>query len=254
MTKVSLDTTNSVSIVPANTGYSGPISILPLLELVPQLEPFKTAATNVEAQASRAVISSEEAYQKGSDFLTVCADQWQQLEDLRKAVKNPIDDYAKLIQSIFVPLQRRFEAAKSSVNAKMLAFHKAEEARRKAEEDKQRRINEEAAQRLAEEAAQRGDHAVADAILDVATQAPVMTSRPRIGGTNSFGRSTAVTKRWTASVDKPMEVLQAIIDGKLPISLIDWKQVELNKVATTLKVEKTVMGLKVFQSESLQQR
>lgn len=255
MKKVSLDTSRALDVLPAGTlGHASPISILPILELVPQLQPFKDAANNLETQAARAVIDSEAAYQKGTDFLTVCQEQWQQLEDLRKATKGPIDDYGKFIQSIFIPIQARVLAAKSSVNGRMLTFYRAEEKKRQDAAEAQRRANEEAAQRLAEDAQKRGDHATADAILDVATTAPVPVAAPRIGGTNTYGKATNVVKRWTASVEKPMEVLQAILDGKLPISLIDWKQVELNKVASQLKVEKTVHGLKVFQSETLQQR
>lgn len=255
MQKVSLNTSGSLEVVPAFTmGSAAPISILPILELVPQLEPFKVAADDVEAQSQRAVIDSEDAYQKGTDFLTVCTDQWQQLENLRKAVKAPIDDYGRFIQSVFVPIQTKFANAKQSVATRMLAFHQAEEKRREAEAAAHRRRNEEAAQLLAEQAQARGDHATANAILEVATTAPVPVARQRIGGTNSFGRSTAPVKRWTASVERPMEVLQAIIEGKLPISLIDWRQVELNKIASDLKVEKVVHGLKVFQTSTLQQR
>lgn len=252
--KVTLDTSGAVALLPAGTDYGTPLSILPILALVPQLEPFKTAATNVEAQASRALIDSEEAYQKGSDFLTVCADQWEQLEDLRKAVKGPVDDYGRFIQSIFVPIQTRFATSKSIVSARMLAFTKAETARREAAAKAVQKANEEAAAKLAQEAEDRGDTASANAILEVATLAPVPVAAPRLGGTNSFGRSTNVAKRWTATVENPMEVLKAILEGKVPISIIDWKQAELNKVASSLKVEKTVHGLKVFQSENLQQR
>lgn len=254
MQKVSLDTSKAVSLVPPGAGFTGPISILPILELVPQLEPFKVAAANVEAQAERAVIDSEAAWQKGSDFLTVCGDQWDQLEDLRKAMKGPIDDYAAFIQTIFKPIQKRFLDAKLLVSDRMHAFQKAEKARRDQQEADQRRANEKAAEELAAAAEARGDTQTANAILDVATMAPIARSAPRLGGTNSFGRSTNVVKRWTASVESPMEVLQAILQGKLPISLIEWKQAEINKVATTLKVEKTVLGLKVYQSETLQQR
>lgn len=252
-TKVSLDTSKAVSLVSASPGVQ-PIAILPVLELVPQLVPFEKAADNLEAQADRALIDSEEAYQRGTDYLTVCQDQWDQLEDLRKATKKPVDDYGKFIQSLFVPLQTRIATAKTKVNGLMFAFHKAEEKRRTEEADAQKKRNEEAAQALATEAEARGDTATAQAILDVATAVPVPAKSVRIGGTNSFGRSTGIAKRWTATVEKPMEVLQAIIDGKLPISVLEWKQAELNKVASGLKVEKTVFGLKVFQAENLQQR
>lgn len=252
MKQVSLDVTQAVSLVPKNNDYSTPISILPILALIPQLEPFKVAAANVTGQAERAVIDSEEAWQKGSDFLTVCSDQWDQLEALRKAVKGPVDDYGKFIQSIFVPLQQNFLLAKGAVNERMRLFQKAEDARRLAAAEAVRKANEEAASKLAQEAEDRGDSATASAILDVATTAPVPVPRTRLGGTNSYGKSHHIVKRWTASVDSPMQLLQAILDGKVPISIIEWKQAELNKVAANLRVEKIVHGIKVFQTENLQ--
>lgn len=246
--KVSLDTTNALAL-------SDSVSILPALRLVPQLEPFKPVATSLEAQAERAVITSEEAWQRGSEFLSVCTQYWDQLEDFRKAVKGPIDDYGKFIQSIFVPLQQRIKKARDSVNAKMLAFHVAEENRRKREAEEQRKRNEEAALKLAEQQAAAGDAAGADAILEVATALPVPQSAPRLGGTNTFGKSTGVTKRWVGTVAEPMEVLKAILAGHVPMSVIgEWSQSELNRIAGTLKVEKTLHGIRIEHKAGLQQR
>lgn len=247
MEKVSLVTTDAV---PLTTG----ISVLPALALVPQLEPFRKAVENLEAQAIRALIDSEAAYQKGSDFETVCSDNWTQLETLRKATKGPIDDYGKFVQSLFVPLQTRFADTKSIVNAKRLAWFKAEQKRQEDAAEAVRKANEEAAQKLAEQAEKSGDTAGAEAILEVATMAPTLRPTMRVGGRNTFGKSDSLAKRWTASVENPMEVLKAILEGKVPISVIDWKQVEFNKIASQLKVEKTVFGLKIYQTESLQQR
>lgn len=251
--KVSLDTTGSL-VVALPGGGAPPISILPVLALDPQLDPFREAADNVEAQAGRAVIDSEESWQRGSDFLTVCDEQWNQLETLRKATKGPIDDYGKFIQALFVPLQTRFKLPRGEVAGKMDTFRKAEETRRKVAAAAVQKANEEAAAKLAQEAEDRGDTAAASAILEVATLAPVAPAPMRLGGTNSFGKSTHTVKRWTASVENPMELLKAIFDGRIPISVIDWKQLELNKVAAALKVEKTVFGLKVYQTETTQQR
>lgn len=248
VTKVDLD--NSGAMVLSDT-----VSVLPILKLVPQLEPFKTAVEKLEAQAERAAISSEETYQKGSEFLSICQQNWDQMETLRKTVKRPIDDYAKLIQSIFVPIQQRFTTAKQTVSAKMLRFHQAEENRRAAEAEAVRKRNEEAALKLADEAEKTGDTAGAAAILDVATSMPVPRAAPRIGVTNSLGKSTNVTKRWIGSVAEPMEILKAIIAGHVPMSVIgEWSQSELNRIASTLKVEKTVHGIKIEHKPQLQQR
>lgn len=253
--KVSLDTSKAVLLAPEGTFEGRGISILPVLELDPQLKPFRDAAANVIAQSERALIDSEAAWQKGSDFLTVCDEQWDQLEALRKAMKGPVDDYGKFIQSLFVPLQAKFTAAKTTVSERMRLFQVAEEAKRKAAAAAVQKANEEAAAKLAEEAEKRGDTAGAEAILQVATMTPVTPAPLRLGGTNSFGKSTSTVKRWTGSVESPMDVLKAIIAGQLPISIIkEWSQVDINRIAANLKVEKTVHGLKLFQSSNIQQR
>lgn len=231
------------------------INVLPALKLIPVLAPFKVGADNVDGQAGRAVIDTEEAYGKASNLATICQQNWDQLEDLRKAVKGPVDDYAKFIQALFVPLQLKFKAAKDTTLAKMLTFQKAETARRAAAAEAVRKANEEAAQKLAEEAQERGDTATASAILDVATMAPVPVAAPRFTGSNAFGKSTSARKVWVASVAEPMVVLKAIIDGKLPISLIkEWSTSELNRIAGAVKAETTSNGLKIEFKESLQQR
>ncbi|OLB83115.1 MAG: hypothetical protein AUI15_36645 [Actinobacteria bacterium 13_2_20CM_2_66_6] len=231
------------------------ISILPALKLVPALEPFKAAATDLEAQGERAVIDSDETYQKGSDFLTVCDQQWRQLEDLRKATKGPVDDYAKFIQTLFLPIQGRFLAVKDGMRARMLAYQKAAEARRLEAERKVREAQEAAALELADQAAKGGNTAVADAILEAATAAPPARAPVRkIGGSNTFGRSTHIAETWQGRIVEPMEALKAIVAGQLPITLIEWRQVELNAVARQVKVEGIFRGLKVEKVEGLRQR
>ena len=231
------------------------ISILPALKLVPALEPFKAAATDLEAQGERAVIDTDEAYQKGSDFLTLCDQQWRQLEDLRKATKGPVDDYGKFIQGLFLPIQSRFVAVKEGMKARMLSYQKAAEARRLEAERKVRAAQEAAALELAEQEAKGGNTAAADAILEAASAAVPARAPPRkIGGSNTFGRSTHVAETWVGRVVEPMEVLKAIIAGQLPVTLLEWRQVELNQVARSVKVEGTYRGLKIEKVEGLRQR
>lgn len=230
------------------------MSVLPVLKLVPQLEPFKVAAAELEAQLERAVIDSVDAWQRGSDYVSICDQNWKQLEDLRNSVKRPINDYAAFVQTIFVPLQDRYKRVKIAMTGRMFEFKKAEDARAKAAEEAQRKRNEDAAVKLAEEAEKSGDSAGAAALLEVATMAPLPAPAPRLGTRNSFGKAMVPTKRWVGTVDNPMETLKAIIDGKVSISILEWRQSELNKFAANLKVEKTVFGIKLFQSETLGQR
>jgi len=231
------------------------ISILPALKLVPVLEPFKVAAADLEAQFERAVIDTDEAFARGSDFLSVCEQQWKQLEDLRKATKGPVDDYGKFIQTLFLPIQSRFASVKSAMQGRMLGYQKAAEARQREAEAKVRKAQEAAALELADQEAKSGNVAAADAILDAATAVPPARAPARkITGSNTFGKSTHIAESWQGRVIEPMEVLKAIIAGQLPITLLEWRQAELNAVARQVKVEGIYRGLKVEKVEGLRQR
>lgn len=230
------------------------ISVLPVLELIPQLVVFDERAAELEEMEKRAVIDSADAYMRGSDFETICKTNFDQLEAVRKAVKGPVDDYAKLIQSIFLPKQGRFTAVGKLMNAKRLAYHKAEEKRLADEAAAQRQKNEEEMLKLAEQTQAAGDTKGAAAILEAAVVAPVSVPQVRIGGSNSFGMSSSMTKRWVGSVEKPFEVLAAIISGKFPIDMIEFKQAEMNAAAKKIGVKGTFNGLKVDQSETLGNR
>lgn len=231
------------------------ISILPVLSLAPTLVPFENAAAELEDQLSRAVIDSDEAYAKGSEFLSLCAHMGGQLETLRKSVKGPIDDYGKLIQTMFLPKLERFKAAGKTMSERMLAYHQAAEARRREAEEKTRRAQEEAALALAAEQEAKGDTAGAGAILEAATVQPATRAPPRkIGGSNSMGRSTHVAVSWEGRVAEPMVTLKAIIDGKLPITILEWRHAELNRIARDVGVEGVHSGIKVSKVEGLRQR
>lgn len=230
------------------------ISVLPVLELLPQLVVFDERAQELEEMQLRAVIDSADAYTRGSDFETICKNNFEQLEVMRKTVKGPVDDYAKLIQSIFVPKQTRFTAVSKLMNAKRTVYHKAEEKRLADEAAAQAKKNEEEMLKLAEQTEAAGDAKGAAAILEAAVVAPVPVSQVRIGGSNSFGKSSSITKRWVGTVEKPFEVLAAIISGKYPIDMIEFKQIELNSAAKKIGAKGTFNGLKVDQSETLGNR
>lgn len=248
---------NQDDVVPVPSGaltVATGISILPVLSLAPTLVPFEEAAAELEDQLSRAVIDSDEQYAKGSEFLSLCDHMGKQLETLRKSVKGPIDDYAKLVQTLFVPKQERFKAAKEEMSGRMLTYQKAAEARRAEAEAKVRRAQEEAALALAAESEAKGDTAAAGAILEAAATVPTRAPTRKIGGSNSMGRSTHVATTWEGRVAEPMVALKAILDGKLPITILEWRPAELNRIAREVAVEGVHSGIKVSKAESLRQR
>lgn len=107
---------------------------------------------------------------------------------------------------------------------------------------------------MAAERERQGDTEAAAAIMDAATMAPMPVAAPRMAVTNSFGQRAQTSSRWVGAVENPMGVVQAIVNGKLPISLINWSQSELNDVAKKIKVAGVHLGIKVSQEDSFGMR
>jgi len=241
-------------IVRNSLAVSSDLSIAPALEISAQLVPFHTAVKELEDQGTRVKIDSPEAFQRGTEFLSICKQHATQLESFRVTVKRPIDDYGKFIQALFKPLLERLDGLSRSVGAHMLAFQKAERERLEREQAEARKRQEEEALKLAQEREASGDTEAAAAIMEAATMAPMPMAAPRLGVTNSAGQRAQVTARWVGTVAEPMEVLKAILAGKYPVSLIDWKPIELNRAAAAIKAEGVHLGLRVSKEESLGMR
>lgn len=240
----------------ANIEVGSGIALMHPLELARQMAPFVQNATDLDAQADRAVIDTDEAYVKGTEFMSTVTQQWNAIENLRKEAKRPVDDFAKYVQGQCTPAQSLLMLAKSKIETLMLNYRKKVAAAEAARAEAVRKKQEEEALALAQQEEDKGNTAVAAAIVDAATTMPVQRAAAPIGGakTNSMGRSTNVATQWVGSVAAPMTVLKAIIDGVYPISMIEFKVGELNKAAKTAGVEGTFHGLKVEKSESLRQR
>ena len=85
------------------------IDVAPFLRVTNSLQVFNKNAQDFSGQCTRAEIVDAETYQAGNDLLQFASSQLKQLETYRKSVKQPIDDYAKLIQSVFKPVQEQYE-------------------------------------------------------------------------------------------------------------------------------------------------
>lgn len=242
--------------LPPGVAMTDAITINPLEQIEPQLALFRAAATDLEEQAARGTIDSAQRYELGTEFLSVCSEKWKQLEQLRKAVKGPIDDYGAYIQAQFLPVLKQIKAARDLIETRMLGWKREQDRIAAEAAARLKREQEEAAQRLAAEEEAKGNTAVAGMILDAATTpTPAVKVSTVPTGKNSMGRSTQVKKTWVGEVDSPMVVLRAIVEGKLPVTLVgSWSQSELNRVAGSLKVTGTHLGIKVFERESLTQR
>lgn len=206
------------------------ISIVPLLQLQSDLEPFDATAEDVEGQCERAEIATLESYQGGSDILSAIQAQLKQLEVLRVATKKPADDYGTMVQKLVNPLKDRFEKAKQILSGKMLKWRNAEEARQRAAQDAIRKQQEAEAAALAAKAREQGNEKTAERIEEMVAAAPTAPA-PKVSAPNFMGKTHAKRVYWLGAAQDPMEIVRQVAAGKLPIHVIEFSKSGMNAVA-----------------------
>jgi hypothetical protein len=234
------------------------ISIVPLLKLQSDLEPFDANAENIEGQVSRAEIASLEHYQGGSDILSAIQAQLVQIEALRVATKKPADDYGKLVQKLVTPVLGRLQEAKNTLQLKMLKWRNEEEARQRAAQEAIRKQQQEEADRVAAELRAKGNDKAADQIEEMVASAPTAPA-PKISVPNYTGKTHGKRTYWLGDVQDPMEICRRVVSGELPIHVIEFSKSGMNAVATKLmesipeaeRTERVHLGIKISKSEKL---
>jgi hypothetical protein len=234
------------------------ISIVPLLKLQSDLEPYDANTENIEGQVSRAEIASLEHYQGGSDILSAIQVQLTQIEKLRVDTKKPADDYGKLVQKLVTPILGRLQEAKNTLQLKMLRWRNEEEARQRAAQEAIRKQQQEEADRVAAELRAKGNEKAAEQIEEMVAAAPAAPA-PKISAPNYAGKTHGKRVYWLGDVHDHMEILRNIVAGKLPPHLAEISKAAMNaeadKFIKTLpeaeQKDQLHLGIKITKSEKL---
>jgi hypothetical protein len=228
------------------------ISMLPSLRIAAQLVPLKKRADELIAMAGRASIVDADSYARGAAYLGLVKETGEQLETFRVSVKRPIDDYSKFIQKMFMDIiTPLIQQGKNIVSTKMLTYHQAEEAKAREAAAAERKKREDEAAALAAQEREKGNAEAAQAIEEAVAATPAPQVQSTVSNVRVGGFKVAVPKTWQGEVVAPMDVLRAIIDGKVPISVLEWSQSGLNAYARTIKVEGTHNGIKLEEKATL---
>lgn len=240
------------SLVIGKNAAGTDITLHKLEQVTVSLERLVPNILQLEAASERAKITDEVMFNKGSTFCSSCDEQWDQIETLRKAVKRPLDDYVKLVQALFTPYQRRLEVVRDKVKGMMTTFYRAEEQRKRDEAAAQRKLQEEQAQAVAAAHEEAGNTEVAQAVLDAAVSAPAPSTQVTLGQErNALGEKTQVRKSWKGAVVNRVDLLKAVLEGKVPWVVIEFKQSEIHTVARQVQAEGVIHGIKVTHEADL---
>lgn len=199
------------------------------------------------------IIKTHDDCQSAADILSEAKEKVKALEDRRKQITKPMDDAKKSVMDLFRPATDALSQLEKVLKPKIAKFHEEQEAaRRKAEaeaEEKARREREKL-EAKAEKLRDEGKAEQADALeYQAATTVAVTAANtaPKVSG-------MSVRKTWVAEVTDPVAVCKAIAAGELPPTIIEFKQAELNKVASTWQNTREFPGLNIHQKSTVASR
>lgn len=186
---------------------------------------------DLRSQAERAEIDSSDAYDKGTDFIKILTGIEKRHEDKRKEWVEAPGRRIRKINKDMKPISDEVDSITQIIKAKMLGWYSAEQQRIKIENERKRKEAEDAAIEAAEQVEEEGDHATAEAIMNMASEVPEESNKPAIGRGELTGSSSVASVVWKGRVDNVRHVCKAIADGLLPEDLVTFSQSKLNAMA-----------------------
>lgn len=223
----------------------------------------KWNAFSIEAEATAEFISitDDEENAMAVNTLSNIKSFAKEVESARTETVKPLNDLVKRVNGMYKPITDSLTKSESVIKAKMITFsnekeriRREEEAKRQREFEEQKRQAqkeyEEAQKKAAAEAKKTGTAPVVVEQKIVEPPKPLMVEKT----VKSSDGQTTIIKSWKAEVSNPMEILKAILDGRVSVSVIEFKASELNNFAKAKKVEGVFDGIKVYEHQTVSAR
>lgn len=234
------------------------IKIAPVVVGIVKWNAFSIEA---EATAEFITITDDEENAMAVNTLSNIKSFGKEVESARTETVKPLNDLVKRVNGMYKPITDSLSKSETVIKGKMLVFANAKERLRREEEAKRQREFEEQ-----KEIAQKEAEALqkkADAEAKKKGTAPVIVEQKFVEPPTSLmqektvraseGIST-IQKSWKGEVSNPMEILKAIVEGKVSVSAIEFKTSELNNYAKAKKIEGVFDGIKVYEHQTVVSR
>lgn len=198
-------------------------------------------------------IATVEDCQYAANILVDLKKNCKALESRRKEITKPMDDAKKSVMALFKPATDALTAVEKMLKPRIAKFQQEQEAKQRqleAEAREKARKEREKLEARAEKAREKGQVEKADALEEKAMTTVAQT--PVAAPTKVSGVSTR--KRWVAEVTDVQAVCRGIANGDIPASILEFKQAELNKFASTWQSNKQFDGLNIYQDSIVSTR
>lgn len=219
-----------------------------------KLKQLELGAKKFETVVAASPITTPDEYEVAGQRLTLLKTRVKEIEAMQASVLDPltiaqqqIKKSMKATKAIFEPVLLRYAQIESSLKAGLITYQQeaeaeaaAEEARRRDADAKQRAKLEAQAEKL------RKSGKLAQAEAKLAQAEGVMTSSvstltPKVAGLH-------YTKKWVGTMVDRRAVLQGVLDGKIPMTIIlGWNQNVIDAAAKASEMELDWPGIEVSQ-------
>lgn len=223
----------------------------------------KWNAYSLEAEATANFITITDDTENGMAINTLSKIKTfgKEVESARTETVKPLNDLTKRVNAMYKPITESLDKSEKVIKEKMLSFAQEKERIRQLEEQKRQREFEEAKRKAELEYLEAKKKAEAEAkknktvpiVVEQKFVEPPMALVEEKTVRSSEGQTT-IMKSWKGEVASPMDILKGIIEGRISISVIDFKQTELNNYAKAKKVQGVFDGIKVFEHQTISAR
>lgn len=213
------------------------------LELTASKDKFTELANSI-------VITDQVSLERAAKFLLDNKTEQKRLDEERRGFVDPLNKVVKDLNAKYKPISDALTSAESIVKGKISKYTAEQERIQREAQAEAERKAEQQRQKLevrAEKAEDKGDDHKAQSLRD--TAATVVAAAPAPVIHKVAGISTR--KVWTAKVTDPMKLCKLIADGVLPATLVEFKQAELNKIASQWQNNREFDGILITQETGI---
>ena len=214
---------------------------------------IESQALALKTEAEGFEITSQESYNLANEFGRRIKQSMKTIDEYCDPVIEAAHKAHKAACDQKKALYAPFEAAKKIIDAKQIAWYRAEQARaaeerRKAEEEARKKAEEEALARAQELQDMGMNEAAEEAISQPVVIEKVTVAEPVRAGGESF-RET-----WKAEVVDLMALVKAVAAGTQPLAYLEANTSTLNRAAAMFKGTSPIPGVRIFSDTIIARR
>lgn len=225
---------------------------------IPTVEnPMVVQARQEVSQATNLVddltVDNQEDYDFAAGQLRKIKALSTSVEDQRKTISQPLRAAVEAVNAMFRPFTEQLTEAERIVKNKMLAWRRAEDAKREAQlraQAEEQRLAREQAEKERQEALEAGDD---EAVAQAEVKAEMAAMTPLVAPAPVQSAGTSVRKTWKGEITDLAEFLaEAIKPGREQLlACVDIRQGDLNAIVRLAKGKIEAPGLRVYEDHNM---